>query len=269
MARCRGMIDTSGYRRFERVDEVEETARGIEAALHGERLRDRRRARRRRPLQDQPRRGLRRGADVRRLRRPDGGAGRFHRGARRRTPWACAPRRSSSRSGSTRSGSTSTGPDGSPVVETALDPDGRPAGLRHPQRRVGAAAPLPAGGRDLRARREGGRAQPQGPRLHALEHRRARRQPRRPSSSRAGTTTTRAPTRRARSSTRTTSRSPSSTTTPSRRARSARRSSTTATARSTTSPPPTSTPSTSRAASTRSTSSPARASPGSSRPTRG
>jgi alpha-glucosidase len=33
------MIDTSGYRRFERVDEVEETARGIEAALHGERLR--------------------------------------------------------------------------------------------------------------------------------------------------------------------------------------------------------------------------------------
>ncbi len=33
------MIDTSGYRRFERVDEVEETARGLEAALHGERLR--------------------------------------------------------------------------------------------------------------------------------------------------------------------------------------------------------------------------------------
>jgi alpha-glucosidase len=33
------MIDTSGYRRFELVDGVEETARGVEAALHGERLR--------------------------------------------------------------------------------------------------------------------------------------------------------------------------------------------------------------------------------------
>ena len=33
------MIDTSGYRRFELVDAVEETARGVEAALHGERLR--------------------------------------------------------------------------------------------------------------------------------------------------------------------------------------------------------------------------------------
>ena len=33
------MIDTSGYRRFERVDAVEETARGIQATLHGERLR--------------------------------------------------------------------------------------------------------------------------------------------------------------------------------------------------------------------------------------
>jgi len=33
------MIDTSGYRRFERVGVVEETARGLEAQLHGERLR--------------------------------------------------------------------------------------------------------------------------------------------------------------------------------------------------------------------------------------
>src|SRR5829696_2718790 len=33
------MIDTKGYRRFERVDAVEETARGLLAALHGEQLR--------------------------------------------------------------------------------------------------------------------------------------------------------------------------------------------------------------------------------------
>ena len=33
------MIDTSGYRRFERVDHVEETDRGLLATLHGERLR--------------------------------------------------------------------------------------------------------------------------------------------------------------------------------------------------------------------------------------
>ena len=33
------MIDTSGYRRFERVDHVEETGRGLLATLHGERLR--------------------------------------------------------------------------------------------------------------------------------------------------------------------------------------------------------------------------------------
>ena len=33
------MIDTSGYRRFERVDEVEETERGVLATLHGEQVR--------------------------------------------------------------------------------------------------------------------------------------------------------------------------------------------------------------------------------------
>ena len=254
------MIDTSGYRRFERVDEVEETARGIEAALHGERLRVdvvrddvvRFKISRGGAFDETPTFAL--------CVDPTRGAGRVHRGARRGRRASCARARSSSPSASTRSGSTSTGPTGAPVIETAEDPDGRSQAYVDPQRRLGAAPALPAGGRDLRARREGGHAQPQGPRLHALEHRRARRRRDRGVHRRPGRRTTRAPTRRARSSTRTTSPSRSSTTTRSRPARSARRSSTTAIARPTTSRPPTSTPSTSRAASTRSTSSPARSS---------
>jgi hypothetical protein len=43
-------------------------------------------------------------------------------------------------------------------------------GVRDAQRRLRGAPPLPAGGRDLRARREGRPAQPQAARLHAVEH---------------------------------------------------------------------------------------------------
>ena len=103
-------------------------------------------------------------------------------------------------------------------------------GVRDAERRVHDPPPLPAGGRDLRAGREDRPAQPRGPRLHAVEHRRPRpgrdrgvhRRPRR--------RTTRGRTGRASSSTRTTSRSRSSTTRPIRPGRWRRRSSTTATA---------------------------------------
>ena len=64
--------------------------------------------------------------------------------------------------------------DGSPVVETARGRRGSLLGLRHAERRVHGPAPVPPGGRVLRPRREDRPPQPQGPRLHAVEHRRAR-----------------------------------------------------------------------------------------------
>ena len=89
-------------------------------------------------------------------------------------------------------------------------------GLRDAQRRVHGPPPVPPRGRDLRPGREVRAAQPQGPRLHAVEHRRARPGRDRASSPPAGA---RRPARgpdRAPSSTRTTSRSRSSTTRPTR-----------------------------------------------------
>ena len=146
------MIDTSGYRRFERVDAVEETERGLQAALHGERLRIE-------VVRD----------DVVRFKISRGGV--FD-----ETPTfaVCVDplaSRSSSRSSATPTRSrvrtaalvVTLGldpfrldvhrTDGSLVVESAFDDDGRP-GLRHAQRRLRGPPPLPAGGRDLRARRE-------------------------------------------------------------------------------------------------------------------
>ena len=70
----------------------------------------RRGARRHRAVQDQPRRRVRRDADVRGLRRPAGRARRLRRSSAATTSCACAPPRSWPRSGSTRSGSTSTAP---------------------------------------------------------------------------------------------------------------------------------------------------------------
>ena len=119
------MIDTSGYRRFERVDEVEETARGIEAALHGERLRVdvvrddvvRFKISRGGAFDETPTFALcvdptAEPAEFT-VERGEGVARRAHRRARRHA------------SASTRSGSTSTGPTAAPVIETADDPDGR------------------------------------------------------------------------------------------------------------------------------------------------
>ena len=63
--------------------------------------------------------------------------------------------------------------DGSPVIETAQDDRRAVLGVRDTERRVHHPAPLPPGGRDLRAGREVRPAQPQGPRLHHVEHRRA------------------------------------------------------------------------------------------------
>ncbi len=62
--------------------------------------------------------------------------------------------------------------DGSPVIETAQDADGRLLGVRDTQRLLHGPTPLPPGGRDLRVGREVWRTQPQGPRLHHVEPRR-------------------------------------------------------------------------------------------------
>ena len=86
---------------------------------------------------------------------------------------ACARRRWWCRSGSTRSGSTCTAPTARAVVETAADEEGRYWAYATLNDAFTRPPALPAGGRDLRARREGRPAQPQGPRLHAVEHRRA------------------------------------------------------------------------------------------------
>ena len=129
-------------------------------------------------------------------------------------------------------------PDGSVVVETAADADGRYwayATLDDDftvRRRVG------AGRRGLGAGREVRPGQPQGPRLHAVEHRRA--QPRRIGGVhvRARPRRTRGRSRRARSSTRSTSPSRSTTSRTAARGRWRAPSSTTAIAPTTTSPAP-------------------------------
>ena len=211
---CPSMIDTSNYIRFERVDSFERIEHGLLARLHGEQLRidvvgdD--------VVRVKISRGgvVRRVADVRGLRRPARRAGRRSRSSasdeRRPAPhagaWWC-------RCGSSRSASTCTAPTAAPSSRPRRR--GRPLlGLRDAQRRLHDPPALPAGGRDLRTRREERPPEPQGPRLHALEHRRPRpgRRPR--SSPPAGRPTTRVPTARASSSTRTTSRSRSSTTRP-------------------------------------------------------
>ncbi len=127
------------------------------------------RARRRRPLQDQPRRRVRRGADLRRRRRPARGGGRLHVRARRRDGAAAH------REGHGLAGPRPVPARRPPRRRQRRRRDGRRHGLRHAQRRLRGAAPLPPGGRDLRPRRAVREPQPQGPRLHALEHRHPRR----------------------------------------------------------------------------------------------
>ena len=160
----------SHWIRFERVDAVEETGRGLLATLHGERLRVdfvrddvvRVKISRGGAFDEEP---TSRSASTRsptrsirvRARRRRGAAPRL--GARgvavaRAVPARRPPRRRQRRGGDRR---------------------GRRAlGLRHAQRHLRDPSPLPPGGRDLRARREDRQPQPQRPRLHALEHRRAR-----------------------------------------------------------------------------------------------
>ena len=166
------MIPTDHYLRFERVDEVSETERGIEAALHGERLQVdlvtddvvRIRISRGGSFDDQPtyavcvdpmarpvEHQVEHGDGVVRLRtsglqltlgldpfridvhRPGRLTGRRDRRRRRRPP----------------------------------------VGLRDAERRVHGPPPVPPGGRGLRPGREDRPAQPQGPRLHDVEPRRA------------------------------------------------------------------------------------------------
>ena len=171
------MLPTEHFIRFEHVTSAEQTERGLLAAVHGERLRidvvrD-----------DVVRIKISRGGvfdeapTLRGVRRPARRAGRLHGRARRRARARADRRRWWSRCGSTRSGSTSTARTAAPSSRRRRR---RRAllGLRHAQRRLHDPPPLPAGGRDLRARREERAAQPQGPRLHAVEHRRARRRAR-------------------------------------------------------------------------------------------
>ena len=125
-------------------------------------------------------------------------------GVRDGRPWSC-------RCGWTRSGSTCTAPTARRSSRPARTPRAG-TGLRDAQRRLGRCA----GAAARRTRSTGSArrraAQPQGPRLHALEHRRAR-----PDATAeftaGGRGTTRGRTARASSSTPTTSRSRSSTTT--------------------------------------------------------
>ena len=262
------VIDTDRYLRFERVDAVEETARGLLATLHGERLRLDVVARRRRAREDQPRRRLRRDADVRRRVGPAGRTPveftvergrrrrpRAHRGARRLAvarpvpPRRPPPRRQPGRRDRPRRRR--------PLL-----------GLRDAERRVHRAPPLPPRGRRSTAwaRRPGATTAAAATSRCGTPTSSTR--TRRPSSRRAGRPATRAATSRAPSSTRTTSRSRSSTTRRTRPARSRRRSSTTATAPRTSSRARRSTASTSRAGSTPSTSSPGPGCRTSSRPTR-
>ena len=109
------MTTTDNYRRFERVDSVEETPTGLLGQTARRAAADRPRPRGRRPRQDQPGRRVRRGADVRRLRRPARPRSvEFSRRARgRRRP---APHRRPwwSRCGWTRSASTCTAPTAAP-----------------------------------------------------------------------------------------------------------------------------------------------------------
>ena len=226
------MIDTDHYLRFERVDAVEETAHGAaRRRSHGERLRVDVVAPDVVRREDQPRRRVRRGADVRGLRRP----------ARRRPSRSTVERGRRRRARSARPRSSCRWARPVPArrpphrrqrrsIETAADADGRYWAVRDAQRRLHRPPPLPARGRDLRPGREDRPPQPPGPRLHAVEHRRPRPDATAEFTAGRGRRTTRAATARASSSTRTTSRSRSSTTRRRRAARWRARSSTTATA---------------------------------------
>ena len=207
------MIDTDGYLRFERVDAVEETARGLLArrcTASGcaiDVVRD-----------DVVRVKISRGGVFDEAPTfavcvdPLGRARRVRGRARTTASSACAPPRMVVSLWLDPFRLDVHRPDGSAVVETAARRRGPLLGVRDAQRRVHAPPPLPPRGRDLRAGREDRPPQPQGPRLHAVEHRRARPARDRASSPPAAPPATRARTARARSSTRTTSRSRSSTT---------------------------------------------------------
>ena len=261
------MIPTDHYLRFERVDEVRETERGIEASLHGERLQvdlvtdDVVRIRISRGGSfDEP-------ADVRRLRRPDGRTGRAPGRARRR----CRPAAHERPPAHPRARPVPHRRAPSRRVTGRRDRRRRrrtPVGLRDPQRRVHGPPPVPPGGRGLRAGREDRPAQPQGPRLHDVEPRRAEpgAECRVHGRARSGRPAVGQLQHGVRPVLRVDPVLP-----PPRcpdLGRGLARSSTTATARTSTSPGPRSTGSTPRAGSTSSTCSPGRGSPTSSRRTR-
>ena len=167
------LITTDHYIRFERVDSVTGTSSGLLAQLHREQLKIDIVSARPGPDQDQPWRGLRRVADLRGLRRSTRGAGAVHHRTRCAdrvllitesmtvTLWLDPFRIDVHRA------------DGSAVIETAQDSTGPLLGVRDAERRVHHPPPLPPGGRDLRPGREVRPAQPQGPRLHHVERRRA------------------------------------------------------------------------------------------------
>ena len=166
------MIETDNYIRYERVDAVHDTATGVEAELHRERLRID-------VVRD----------DVVRVKISRGGE--FDETPTYAVcvdPLAEVPDFTVVRDDDRVRVSTAActvslwldpfridvhRADGTPVVETAADDGGPLLGVRHLERRLHAAPDVPPGGRDLRAGREVRPAQPQGPRLHAVEHRRA------------------------------------------------------------------------------------------------
>ena len=196
---------------FTRVDSIETTERGLEAALHGERLRIE-------PVRD----------DVVRMKISRGGV--FDEAPTfavcvdplaepveftvERDDEGCAAHGGAHRDAVAGPVPARRPPRRRHRAWDCADAAGPLLGVRHAQRRVQAPAPLPAGGRDLRPGGEGRPAQPQGPRLHAVEHRRP--QPRRDRGVTAGKEPATRVATTASSSTRTTCRSRSSTTTPGR-----------------------------------------------------
>ena len=179
------MTETDTYRRFERVEAVEETPHGVLASLHGERLRlDVVRA-------DTVRVKISRGgvfdeaahasrcASTRWRRRPDFTVERDDDAVRVRTAdlvvtlWLDPFRLDVHRA------------DGSAVVETAQDAEGRYWAYATLNDAFTLRRSVPPGGRRLRPGGEDRSPQPQGPGLHAVEHRRAQ-TPTRPGSSPVG-----------------------------------------------------------------------------------
>ena len=166
------VIPTDHYLRFERVDEVRETERGIEASLHGERLQVdlvtddvvRIRISRGGSFDERPTYAV--------CVDPTGQAGRAPGRARRR----CRPAAHERPPAHPRARPVPHRRAPSRRVTGRRDRRRRrrpPVGLRDAERRVHGSPPVPPGGRGLRARREDRPAQPQGPRLHDVEPRRA------------------------------------------------------------------------------------------------